>query len=141
MSVGFFIDKKREPSPDEIAMALGTAQPAWDKLVATIRENYPVQEDFKFLYGKAYGWGLRFRVKSQMLANLYPGLGELTVQVNLREASVQSLLADEALNPPVRNAIRAAHPYPEGRWLFIHIASLDDLTSIDRLLALRQSER
>ena len=117
-------------------------QNTWDMLVAFIRYNDQTQEDFKFLYGRSYTWGLRFRIKNQILANLYPGLGGLTVQVNLREASVQVLLGrDLAPAAPVRSAIQSAHPYSEGHRLFIHIASPDELASIYPPLALRLSER
>ena len=37
----------------------------------------------------------------------------------------------------VQLAIERAHPYPEGRWLFIPVESENDLQDIRQLLALR----
>ena len=38
-------------------------------------------------------------------------------------------------------AIERAHPYPEGRWLFIPVATVDDLRDVQALLALRAQEK
>ncbi len=72
MSIGCFTDKKVQPDESAIIQAVGPKLSAWQALVQYIRENYPVKEDVKFLYGKTYGWALRFQVKSQVLTALYP---------------------------------------------------------------------
>ncbi|MBN1373024.1 MAG: DUF3788 family protein [Anaerolineaceae bacterium] len=40
-----------------------------------------------------------------------------------------------------RQAIDAAMPYPEGRWLFIAVDSPGDLEDVKKLLALRVKEK
>ncbi len=45
------------------------------------------------------------------------------------------------LGENVQQAIARAHPYPEGRWLFIPVESEADMHDIQRLLALRAAER
>ncbi len=66
MSVGIFTDKKQQPTEAEVQAAIGPRLSLWQELIQFIRETYPVQEDFKFLYGKKYGWAWRFRVKTQV---------------------------------------------------------------------------
>ena len=136
MSHGCFTDKKRQPGEDEVRAAIGARLPAWDELIRYIRIAYSPQEDFKYLYGQNYGWALRFRLKSQMLVNLFPRQDGFTAQVNLTEAAVQQALG-QGVSPGVQQTIAAAHPYPEGRWLFIRVESDADLESIRQLLALR----
>jgi hypothetical protein len=55
MSVSFFDDKTHQPTDAEISEAVGSLFSTWQTLTQWIRENYPVQEDFKFLYGKTTG--------------------------------------------------------------------------------------
>lgn len=55
MSIGAFIDKERQPSEAEIQQVMGAKLTDWQELVLFIREHYPSDEDFKFLYGKKYG--------------------------------------------------------------------------------------
>ena len=51
-------------------------------------------------------------------------------------------LVDQALTLPltatVREALEKAHPYPEGRWLFIAVATEDETADIERLVLLKQ---
>lgn len=136
MSVGIFTDKKYQPTDAEILEAIGPKLALWQELVRHIREGYPTQEDFKFLYGKNYGWALRFRIKSQLLTSLYPTQGGFTAQINLGPEAIEQAQA-MALGENAQQAIARAHPYPEGRWLFVHIETANDMQDIQRLLALR----
>ncbi len=136
MSIGLFTDKSRQPADAEVREAIGARLPLWQDLVRFIRETYPAQEDFKFLYGKTYGWALRFRVKGQVLTSLYPTQGGFTAQVNLSPEAVEQAQS-EGLGRNVQRAIERANPYPEGRWLFVPVESEADVRDVQRLLALR----
>ena len=136
MSIGAFTDKKQQPTEKEILAMIGPKLPLWEELIQHIRGNYPTEENFKFLYGKKYGWALRFRIRRQLLTSLYPTTGGFTAQVNLNPEAVEQALAI----PPgknVQDAIARATPYPEGRWLFIPVESADDVHDVKRLLVLR----
>lgn len=136
MSVGVFTDKKHQPTEAEMVEAMGSRLPIWQDLIRFIRDSYPVQEDFRFLYGKNYGWGLRFRVKGQLLTSLYPRTEGFSAQVNLGPAAVEEAQR-MGLGQNVQQAIERANPYPEGRWLFVVVESEDDRRDVQRLLALR----
>jgi len=136
MSIGAFTDKTRQPTEAEIQAAIGTQLSAWRDLLRFIRENYSPDEDFKFLYGKKYGWALRFRMGGQLLTSLYPAAGGFTVQVNLSPAAVERA-QQMGLGESAQAAIAWATPYPEGRWLFIPVQSAGDVADIQKLLALR----
>ncbi len=136
MGIGLFTDKGHQPTEAQVIEAIGPQLPLWHALAGFVREQYPVQEDFKYLYGKNYGWALRFRVKGKLLVSLYPTQGGFTAQVNLSSDAVEEAQRMK-LSKNVRQAIERAHPYPEGRWLFIPIESENDVRDIQRLLALR----
>jgi hypothetical protein len=140
MSIGAFTDKNRQPTDTEVCETIGPRLQAWQALVQFIRENYPVQEDFKFLYGKKYGWALRFRVSGELLTSLYPTQNGFTAQVILNPAAVEQAQRMK-LAKNARQAIAKAHPYPEGRWLFIPIESKSDIRDLQRLLVLRRGIR
>lgn len=136
MGIGAFTDKKQQPAEDEVMKMIGPRFPTWQELLRFIRTNYPSDEDFKFLYGKKYGWARRFRIRGKLLTSLYPTEGGFTVQVNLSPEAVEQALEMEP-GKNTREAIARAHPYPEGRWVFIPVESADDVQDIKRLLALR----
>ena len=58
------------------------------------------------------------------------------MQVNLPPDAVEKALAMD-LGAASRQAIEAAHPYPEGRWVFVPVGSEADVADVIRLLALR----
>jgi hypothetical protein len=136
VSIGAFTDRKHQPTQDEMISAIGPQLSAWQELIRFIRDNYPSDEDFKFLYGKKYGWALRFRIRGTLLTSLYPTQGGFTAQINLDQAAIEQVQRMK-LGENVQQAIAQATPYPEGRWLFIAIESEADLRDVQQLLALR----
>jgi hypothetical protein len=135
MSIGFFTDKQKTPQPEEIAKAIGTAFPLWEELLTHIPETYRPQEDFKFLYGKNYGWGIRFRVRGKLLTCLYPARDHFKAQIILSPAEVDVVQAMD-MGANVKQAIETATPYPEGRWLFIPVEGQTNSQDIVRILEL-----
>jgi hypothetical protein len=140
MSIGIFTDKNHQPTNAEIFEAIGKMLPAWQVLVKFIRENYAVQEDFKFLYGKKYGWALRFRINGKLLTSFYPTQNSFTAQVILNPAAIKQTQSMK-LGKNVRRVITKAHPYPEGRWLFIPVESERDIRDIQQLLELKSETK
>jgi hypothetical protein len=94
------------------------------------------QEDFKFLYGKPYGWGIRFRPKSKLLVVLYPNLSHFVVKIILGPEQLKEL-ARFPLHPNAKDAIQSANLYPEGKWLFIRVDSREDIEDVRELLKLK----
>jgi len=136
MSIGAFVDKKHQPSEAEIQQVMGSKLTVWQELVQFLREHYPSDEDFKFLYGKKYGWALRFRKRGQLLTSLYPTAGGFTVQINLGPDALEQT-GDLQLGENVRTVIEKATLFSEGKWLFIPVQSVEDVRDIQQLLALR----
>jgi hypothetical protein len=136
MSVGLFTDKSHRPTEAEILGAVGPRLSAWQQLIRFIREKYRVQEEFKFLYGDKYGWGLRFSTKGKLLTSLYPVQGGFTVQIILRPEAVEKAQRMK-MGRNVNRAIARAKPWPNERWLLIPVESEKDFRDIQELLALR----
>ena len=136
MSIGLFTDKTQEPTNAQMHEAIGPGLQLWQSLLHFVREQYPVQEDFRFMYGKKYGWALRFRIKEKLLVSLYPRQGGFTVQVILNPGAVEKARSMK-LSRNVEQAISRARPYTEGRWLFIPIETKKDLRDFQKLMELR----
>lgn len=136
MSIGCFTEKENRPTEAQVLEAVGSKSSLWHDLIRAVRDGYPVQEDFKFLYGKAYGWALRFRIKGQLLVSLFPTQGGFMAQVNLSPVAIEKALRMK-MSENVQQAISRATPYPEGRWLFIPIETEQDFKDVMQLVALR----
>ena len=136
MSIGAFTDKKQQPSQTEIQDMMGAGLSDWEELVQFVRQQYAPDEEFRFMYGKKYGWALRFHIRCKLLTSFYPTQGGLTVQINLGPAAVEQALKMN-LGENSRSVINQATAYSEGRWLFIPVKSPQDIQDIQRLIALR----
>lgn len=135
MGVGVFADRKHQPTAKEILSSIGPKREPWEDLERFIAENYRVKRDLAF-YGRNYGWAIRYRKAGKAFLSMYPGTGGFTVQIVLSQT-----LAEEAsglkLGKNVRDVLESAHPFPEGRWLFIRVESKQDISDIQQLLRLK----
>jgi hypothetical protein len=140
MSIGYFTEKTTQPTPGDIQNVIGSRFYLWEDLLKHIRDTYKPQEDFKFLYGKNYGWAVRFRLKGKLLTSLYPADGGFKAQIILSPGEVETALSmDPGKN--VLQSIEAATPYPEGRWLFIPVENPADMQDIIDLLELHSRSK
>jgi Protein of unknown function (DUF3788) len=135
VSKGCFVDNAHQPTSEEIRAAVSVALPLWDHLIQFISQTYGGAGDLKF-YGKSYGWALRFQKSGKNLLSLYPGDGCFTAQIIIGPAHVDTAMGLE-LGEHTRQAIAAAHPYPEGRWLYISVTSRREVEDIQQLLSLK----
>lgn len=83
---------------------------------------------------------MHFQINGKLLTSLYPNQNYFTVQVNLSTAAIEKAKRMK-LNKNVQQAIAKAHPYPEGRWLFVPVESEIDTRDIKHLLALRSESK
>lgn len=135
MSIGAFVDKQHQPTIDAMVKSVRSKRPLWENLTQFIEENYRVKRDCAF-YGKNYGWALRFRSGGRALAALYPGVDNFTVQIIIGPAKLEEALRLR-LGAKVRDILRNARAFTEGRWLFITVDSELDCHDVQRLLRVR----
>lgn len=135
MSVGAFTDKQCPPSTQDFQASVGSKAPLWKDLANHGEEACGKPGEWKF-YGKNYGWAMRFRKSGKAFLSLYPGVEALTVQIILTEEQVEQA---RALRLPrsVREIVEVAHPYPEGRWLFVPVRFARDAAAVKRLVGLK----
>ncbi len=135
MSKGIFTDKTHRPSTREIHRAIHPREAGWREFLKFIRGSFSCKEELKF-YGKNFGWALRFTKAGKALLSLYPAEGGFTAQIILSNAD-----AEKACTLPIgariRKTIAQAHPYPEGRWLFIPVKTRQDFRDVRALVVLK----
>jgi hypothetical protein len=136
MGISTFTDKQHQPTMAEVFADLGSKRPLWDSLTQFIADNYRVRGEFKFYVSKKYGWVVWYRQSGKTLVALYPGQGYFTAQIILASAQVEQAFQLK-LGRASRKVLEGAHPYPEGRWLFLRVDSERDLEDVKRLLLLK----
>ena len=137
MSISIFSDKTHPPEPTEIAKALGSAQPLWERLIHFIASNYQMVGDMVY-GGKNYGWNLWYRKSGKSLISLYPQENTLVAQVVLGRAQVEKALT-LSLGENVSRTLRETPQLHDGRWLFIKVTTETDAADVEQLLRVKKN--
>lgn len=130
-----FPDRDTPPTSAQFAAAAGAGRERWDRLDGWARETYGVLGEPIF-FGRDSGWCLRYRRSGKALFTLIPhgdGFRALVVV----GPSAWAGAADVELSAVTRAAWDAAHPYPDGRWLWLEVGDDQVARDIERLVELK----
>jgi len=114
---------------------VGAASERWARLDSWARETYGVKGE-PLYFGRDSGWCLRYRRSGKALFTLIPrhdGFRALVVVGPTAWAGA----GDVELSPATRDAWDSAHPYPDGRWLWLDVVDGQVTADIENLVALK----
>lgn len=134
-----FMDRDRQPTASEIAEALGSTAPLWDRIRRFVETSYEVEPTF-VPPSKNYGWDLKYRKGGKTLVSLTPDRGGFTALVVLGEKETEAA-RELDLGHHVQGVFDGARQLRDGRWLFVHVESGRDVDDIERLLAVKRRPR
>lgn len=138
MRPSFFLNPAMVPSDEEIRAALGSHAALFDAFVAETGAYGPVTLE-KRLYVKASGWCVKVLVgkgKKTNAAFVYPAEGVFSCVFTLGGKSEEALYLSPA-SDEVKSALRAAHPYQEGKTLIVESSSPSFEKDIRELLKVK----
>lgn len=133
---GALLDRTATPTAGDLARAAGPARGRWERLAGWIEATYGVEGE-PLWFGRESGWVLRFRRSGKALLTLLPLEGGRFKALVVVGPSAWAAVADAELSEPIRAAWDAAHPYPDGRWLWPEITDDAIIADVQRLVALK----
>jgi hypothetical protein len=131
-----FCGKTEQPTPDELAAALGKAQPVWDQLVSELEQELGANVREWKCYSPKAGWSLRMKRKARTIVWLGPREGAFIVAFILGDRALQAARATR-LPQKFANAIETAPKYPEGTGVRILVKSPKDLPALMALAGIK----
>lgn len=136
MGLSVFGDKAKKPDENDLSAALGNTKPLWDQLKSHVIETYPpITEDWKH-YGKNSGWTMKLLRKKRNLFFSYPGDGMFNLGFVFGDKAVQAV-EDSSTPEHLKEELRTARKYAEGRGLKVPIRNLEDLDTAIELIAIK----
>lgn len=123
----------KSPSRAELVARLGRTHAAWTALVEFVQARYRVQAAWD---ADRDGWELRWRKGGKALLTLRTEERRFSAQFVVPPTRVREALA-LPLSPATRALIRAARPYPDGRWIRIPVRTLRDLADLKTLVVFK----
>jgi hypothetical protein len=130
--------QSQPPDDEQIASALGPAQPAWNLLMARLRERFgPLTPEWK-VYSKKAGWTLRLLAESTALVYRRPHAAHFAASVVLGEGAMERLRTDGFPHAVIQAALNARR-YAEGTTVTIEVRTTDEADVLARLVALKEA--
>lgn len=131
-----FIGHPHQPSPKEIAAALGTAEPLWKELLSWFAQEKGVTEKEWASVSAKYGWGLRLKLKKRTIVYLGPCAGCFRVSFVLGKRAVAAAHHCD-LPKSLVQTIDEAPRYAEGTGVRLFVKAQEDLAGIRQLAAIK----
>ena len=136
MKGGHFAKRGRQPSPEEVPVALGPAYPLWERLTCFVETSYGATGRWSTWGPAGFGWGLRYKSRGRALVALYPQDGWIIAQVVLGTAEAERALGLD-LGERASRALREAPQLRDGRWLSLRVRTDADAGDVEHLLLIK----
>jgi len=136
MAVSFFDNKAVVPDDNMVVDALADAFSLWDEMQNHVREIYPdIKNEWKH-YGKASGWVLKTISKKRNLFFAIPQNGCFKLNFVFGDKAAACIETAD-LPEEIKEEIRSATPYAEGRGITLDINHREQLETVKRLLKIK----
>lgn len=138
METNLLIDKSIEPDPNRLARALGKNAVFWEAIKQHIVQKHgDVNEEWKF-YSAKYGWTLKVLLKKRNLFFFAPYPGYFRLAFVFGDKAV-SAVENSDLPEDLKNELRNARKYVEGRGLRIEVKSRKEVEHVKKLIDIKVS--
>jgi hypothetical protein len=131
-----FINHAAQPTPEELAAALGPTATIWNELVQCLADNYGLSVQEWNSYSLKAGWSMRFKLKKRNILYMAPCKDCFRVAIILGDRAVEAA-RESKLPKSVVKAIEDAPRYPEGTGVRLTVKRMSDLAGIQQLAAIK----
>ena len=123
-----FIGRATKPRDADVAAALGSAKPLWDRVVSELGREFGLEPEWNSFSAK-YGWAIRMKKKDRNIVYLSPYSGGFAAMLILGAKALAAAKKDL----PAR-VFASAKKYPEGTAVRVEMRNAEDLETVTRLV-------
>lgn len=131
-----FDDKSLKPENESLFKAFGKTAKLWKKLRHDLENEFgELIEDWKF-YGQKSGWTLKLLRKKRNLFFMIPQKGFFRISLIFGDKAVSEIEASD-VPEDIKEELRTARKYTEGRGIGIDVTSPEDVENIKKLVTMK----
>jgi hypothetical protein len=139
MAESVFEDKADMPDDEALAAALGKTHSLWTKIREHLAKEFdPLRPEWKF-YSKKYGWTLKVQHKKRTILYLTPLDGGFRIAFVFGDRAVAAV-EESTVPETVKEQLRNARKYVEGRGLRIEVKSAKDVKTVKELIHIKMAK-
>jgi hypothetical protein len=136
MSASIFNDKSAPPDEKQVAESLDKAYDLWGAFRTHLTVEYgDIHEEWKH-YGKSSGWVLKSLLKKRNLFFFIPLVKSFRINFVFGDKAV-AVIEKSDLPEDLKQSLREARKYMEGRGLQVEVSSMADVDLIKVLVAIK----
>lgn len=136
MEISIFSDKQVKPTEKDLAVVLNSTYSLWKELRDYVYGRYPMATDEWNYPGKKYGWSYRIRDRKRAIIYMMPGESSFMVAFVFGQKAVDRIL-ESNIAETIRNDLRKAKAYAEGRGIRIDVTDDTLMSDIKRLIQIK----
>lgn len=115
---------------------MGDTHPLWNDIKSYVYEHYPkATEEWKYP-GVKYGWSFRVKDKKRVIVYLLPRENHFLVALVFGPKATEMVL-ESPVADKIKNDLKAAKPYAEGRGIRIPVKNQEDIRDIKQLIDIK----
>jgi hypothetical protein len=136
MALSIFDDKSKQPTEQMLAKAIGKQYQLWADIAEYVMEKYPkAVKEWKYP-GAKYGWSFRLKDKKRNIIYMGPREDHIMVAFVFGDKAVAEVEAS-SLPQSIKNALRNAKKYVEGRGIRLEVRTTADIANIKTLVDIK----
>ena len=133
-----FSDKSYTPTTQDLKKVLGKTFPIWETIIQATKTLYPeAKEDWNYP-GEKYGWSFRLKDNKRAIIYLLPQEKFFTASLVFGQKATTEILQSK-ISENIKEEIRNAKVYAEGRGLRIDVKNKSILTDLKELIKIKIS--
>ena len=131
-----FMDKAVKPSKKDLPETLGSSYGWWEAIENFVLEKYPDGKSEWNFPGKKYGWSYRIKDKKRAIIYFLPLDQYFKVGFVFGQKAFDQIM-ESAISDEIKNELREATKYAEGRGIRIDVKDESVLSDIKKLIEIK----
>jgi len=126
------LNKQEQPTFEDLIAYSGERGALWLALDKHMKEKCNASWEIRFPYGKDYGWGVKYSVKSKHICDVFAEKGAFTALFQVSDKAVNTIY--DELGGYAKEIWAEKYPCASGGWIEFRVLNEEQLQDLEKIL-------
>jgi len=126
------LNKQKTPTFEDLIRHSGERGALWLALDADLTETFQAVRLIRFPYGKDYGWGVKYSVKSKHICDIFAEDGAFSALFQISSKAMDTVY--EELGPSGKTVWDNKYPCASGGWIDFRVLTSGELADLKKII-------